>query len=212
MLQQDIHSQSLFESTALSGYYIPDMIAPLEVITVLNAAGIRFMLLGLHGIAGWLHEPRGTKDVDVLVAARHHKKAVRALQAAFPHLEVDDQPVVTRLRHPDTKKVLIDVMKPNQELFRDALRHSQAVSSGDQTYHIPSLEMALATKFAPMISPNRADEDKHQDAHDFILMVKSNPDLDLDKLAELGELVYPGGGNEIRDMVDRVRTGKKLLL
>ena len=45
-----------------------------------------------------------------------------------------------------------------------------------------------------MVSINRLDEDKHQDAHDFIRVVKSNPALDLDRLAELGETVYRGGG------------------
>ena len=39
-----------------------------------------------------------------------------------------------------------------------------------QHYLIPSLEMALAMKFVPMVSPNRQDlEGKYQDAHDFEL-------------------------------------------
>ena len=43
-------------------------------------------------------------------------------------------------------------------------------------------------------------------------MVKANPDIDLERLAELGELVYPGGGKEIVDKVDQVRRGEALKL
>jgi hypothetical protein len=67
-------------------------------------------------------------------------------------------------------------------------------------------------KFCPMISLTRAAEDKHQDAHDFILMVKKNAEIDLEKLRELGDLVYPGGGKEIIELVRKVRAGEKLVL
>src|SRR5258708_533880 len=103
------------------------MVPPLEVIRVLNAANVRFMLLGAHGIGGWTRNPRATQDVDVLVAARGHKKAVAALRAAFPFLQAEDHEVVTRLREPETGNVLIDVMKANQPLYRDALKHAHVV-------------------------------------------------------------------------------------
>ena len=67
-------------------------------------------------------------------------------------------------------------------------------------------------KFAPMISLYRQDEDKHQDAHDFILMAKANPEIDMEKLSELGSLVYPGGGAEVVELVRRARAGEKLNL
>ena len=53
---------------------------------------------------------------------------------------------------------------------------------------------------------------KFVDAHDFIRMVKSNPNIDLDKLAELGDMVYPEGGKEVVEMVRQVRAGEKLRL
>jgi predicted nucleotidyltransferase len=209
---QSIHKDSLATSTALSGYYVENFIAPHDVIRILNNAAVRFMLVGAHGVGGWLQKPRASEDVDVLVAARSHKKAIKALTEAFPQLEVDDHPVVTRLRHRDTQKVIIDVMKPNQQLFREALKHTYTVQADGQSYQIPSLEMALAMKFAPMISLHRSDEDKFIDAHDFIYIVKANPDIDLEKLAQLGELVYPGGGEEIVEKVRQVRAGERLNL
>ena len=212
MASEMIHSSGLATSTALSGYYVENFIAPVDVIRALDDKGIRFMLLGAHGLVGWIGEPRATQEVDILVPARSHKKAVQALLARFPHLYCEDHEVVTRLHDRDTKKVLIDVMKPNQPVTREALKQCHKVQSGKQAYLVPTLEMALTLKFAAMISLTRADAKKYQDAHDFILMVQANPDIDLKKLTELGEHVYPGGGQEIVEKVRQVRSGEKLEL
>jgi hypothetical protein len=147
-----------------------------------------------------------------MVMARHHKKAVRVLLKAFPHLVSDDHEVVTRLRDRESREIAIDVMKTNQPLYRVAFKNTATIRSGPHEYLIPSLEMALAMKFAPMISLTRSDDKKHTDAADFIRMVRSNPDIDLKKLGELGELVYPGGGQEIVEKVRQVRAGEKLKL
>jgi hypothetical protein len=72
--------------------------------------------------------------------------------------------------------------------------------------------MALALKFALMISLNRANTDRLQDAHDFSAMVTNNAEIDLGKLAELGELVYSGGGKEIVEKVAQIRRGEMLTL
>jgi hypothetical protein len=191
---------------------MPDFITPVQVIALLNAAGVRFVLAGAHGLAGWTRAPRATQYVDVIVAARSVRKAVRELLAAFPHLEEENHEVVVRLRDRETKVVSIDVMKPNQDLTRAALKNTRAVEAEGHTYHIPSLEMALALKFAPMISLTRSQEKKHFDTGDFITMIKVNADIDLDRLAELGELVYPGGGAEVVKLVGQVRRGERLVL
>jgi hypothetical protein len=209
---QDVHSSSLFTSSSLSVYYVPKLIPPRDVIRVLNGAKVRFLLLGAHGLGGWTKKPRATEDVDVLVGARGHKKAVRALLAAFPHLQAEDHEVVTRLRDPETGNVVIDVMKANQPLYRDALNHTRRVESEGQAYEIPSLELALAMKFAAMISLTRSDEDKLTDASDFIRMVKANSEIDLAKLNALGQLVYNGGRDEVVEKVRQVRAGEKLKL
>ncbi|MHB1423614.1 MAG: hypothetical protein ACYC3I_10560 [Gemmataceae bacterium] len=209
---RDIHVQSLATSSALSEYYVPNLITPLEVIRVLNAAKVRFMLLGAHGLGGWTGEPRATKDVDVLVASRAHKKAVSALLSAFPHLQAEDNQVVTQLRDPETREVVLDVMKPNQPLYHDALKHTHAVESGGQKYLVPALEMALAMKFSAMISLTRSDDKKHFDAGDFIRMVRANSNIDLEKLHALGQLVFNGGGDELLEKVRQVRAGERLVL
>jgi hypothetical protein len=209
---QNVHQVNLYKSTTLSGFSVEKLIDPIDVVRTLNAAKISFILVGMYGLGGWIHESRATEDVDVIVAAKHVKKAVKLLLKTFPNLEVDDHPVVVRLRDRETHNVLIDVMKPIQQLFREAFKHTSPVTSKGQAYKVPSLEMALAMKFAPMVSLHRQDEDKYQDAHDFILMVKSNPEIDLKKLAELGDLVYPEGGKELVEKVRQVQAGEKLQL
>jgi hypothetical protein len=209
---QDIHSRSLATSTALSAYYVKNFITPLEVIRVLNEAGVRFMLVGTHGLGGWMQKPRAAADVDMLVAARGRKMALQSLLAAFPHLEEEDDEGMTRLLDRETKAGSIDVLKINQRLYREALKHSHAVESGGQTYQIPSLELALVMKFAAMARGTRIYPDKLQDAHDFMYIVDSNPSIDLNKLHALGQLVYNGGGDEVVEKVRQVRAGEKLNL
>jgi hypothetical protein len=207
----DVHARSLATSTALSEYYVADLITPLEIIRVLNRIGVRFVLAGAHGLGGWTKAPRATEDVDVVVAARGQRKAVTALLAAFPGLVAEEHEVVTPLRERETGTVRIDVMKPNQDVYRAALKNTHTVQSGGETYNVPSLEMALAMKFAAMISLTRSDEKKHFDAGDFIRIVKANSEIDLKKLHELGQLVY-NGGDEVVEKVRQVRAGEKMNL
>ena len=212
MILQEIHERGLAKTIALSQYYVANMITPIEVIRVLNKAKISFVLVGLHGLVAWMREPRATEDVDVIVALRQHQKAKRVLLKAFPELEAIELEVVTRFRMPGTETVLIDVMKPNQQPHREVFKNTRTVQSEGETYRIPSLEMALTMKFAPMISLTRAEEDKHQDAHDFIHLAKQNPDIDLVKLASLGETIYSGGGAEIVELVRKARAGERMRL
>jgi predicted nucleotidyltransferase len=199
-------------STALSGYYVKNFIAPHEVARLLNENKFPFVLAGAHSISVWLKEPRLTQDVDIIVLARYHKKVVRLLTGHFPHLQAEDHETVTRLRDRESNKVLIDVMKPVEPHVKAALKNVTSIEMEKVPIKIPTLEMALTLKLAPMISLIREYEKKLTDASDFISMVKSNPNIDLSKLAELGDLVYPGGGKEIVEKVRQVRAGERLQL
>jgi hypothetical protein len=183
-----------------------------DVLETLNQHAINFVLVGAHGLSGWRKEARATEDIDVVVMAKHQRKAVRALLETFPQLEADDQEVVVRLAERESKRVRIDVMKTNQPLYSAAFKNACKTLIENHQFKIPSLEMALAMKFAPMVSLNRADYKKYMDAADFIRIVNVNPDIDLAKLEQLGDLVYPGGGKEIVEKVQQVREGKKLVL
>ena len=212
----DIHEQRMRRSAEIARFQMElqlekRFLSPLDVIRVLNREKISFVLVGAYGLSGWMRA-RATEDVDVIVAARQVAKAVRVLTKAFPYLEADDAEVVVRLRDTDTKEVLIDVMKPLQPPYHVIFKHTKKVTLGKEGYRIPTLEMALTCKFAPMISLMRVDEKKLQDAADFIDMVKRNADINLDSLEKLGDIVYNGGGKEILELVRRVRAGEKLEL
>ncbi len=143
-----VHLHCLRRSAAISRHNVADYIAPETVIDLLNAAGIRFMLAGAHATSGWMNESRYTEDVNVLVMTRYVRLAIRTIQKAFPHLELRDTPVVARFMDPATKIVVLDVMKPNQPLHRVALRNAHRIETAERSYLVPTLELALAMKFA----------------------------------------------------------------
>lgn len=213
----DLHEQRLRRSAEIARFQMEvqmekRFLSPLDVIRVLNREKISFVLVGAYGLSGYRSQARATEDVDVVVAARQVAKAVRALTKQFPHLEPDDAEVVVRLRDKESKEVAIDVMKPLQPPYHVIFKHATKVTAGKETYRVPTLEMALTCKFAPMISLMRVDEKKLIDAADFIDMVKKNADIDLEVLEKLGDIVYNGGGKEILELVRRVRAGEKLEL
>lgn len=212
MATQEVVERCVAKSAILSMQQMPDVIPLRDVIRVLNKEKISFVLVGAHGLAGWRMKPRATEDVDVVVSARQVTKAVKALLKAFPHLEAVNVPVVVRLRDRESKEVAVDVMKPVQQPYIEVFKHTNKVTTAGQTYRIPSLEMAIVMKFSAMTSLYRADVDKFQDAHDFMMMVQMNPQLDKEKLAELASLMYRDGGKNILEMVRKIQAGEKLIL
>jgi hypothetical protein len=208
------HLEALATSTWLTAYFrqkhqpMAAQITPEKVIEILNAAGIKPVLMGTHGVGGWRSEARATQDIDVLVRKKDVRKAVRALQAEFPDLTITDFPVVTRFTDPAIQKPVIDVMKPTQDVFRAVFRHTIAV--GD-THKITDLEMALVSKFAAMVSPNRLPEKKLIDAGDFTNIVRHNrDDLDVSKLKRLADKVYPHGGAEMLQLITDIDAGRTI--
>lgn len=204
--------RNVARSGVLSVQQVPDSIPLVEVIRVLNGAKVSFVLVGDHGLASWRGKPRATEDVDVVVAVRHLKKAVTALTTAFPDLETMEMPAVIRLKHRRTETVAVDLMKPLQQPYREAFKHTRVVKIGSESVRIPSLEMALVMKFSAMTSLYRADEDKYQDAHDFIRMVKNNEGFDMEKLVTIANRIYPEAGKDVADLIAKVVGGEKLVL
>jgi hypothetical protein len=184
------------------------MVTPEAVIKALNEADVGFVLMGTYGVAGWRSEPRATQDVDVLVRKKDHRQAVRAIRALYPHLTVQDLPVVTRFTDPATGLAVVDLMKPSQIVFSMAFRNSIVVGG---SHRIPNLEMGLVSKFAAMTSPNRSQGKKLIDGGDFYDMVITNQNaLDRAKLRRLADKVYPDGGKEILQMVEDILAGRTL--
>lgn len=208
------HARALPISSQLTAYYRrthrPDtvMVTPEPIIAALNEAGVRFVLMGTHGIGGWRDQARATQDVDVLVRKRDHKKAVAAIQRLYPALKMQDTTVVTRFLEPADNQPVIDLMKPSQAVFAMVFRNTVPV--GD-THRVPNLEMALVSKFAAMTSPNRSYDKKLIDGGDFVNIVRTNRDaINLARLRKLANVVYRGGSAEIVKMVGDIKAGRRI--
>jgi hypothetical protein len=208
------HLRALATSAALAGYYrdmyrqAATMVSPRKVIRLLNEAEVRFVLIGTHGLGGYRSQARATQDVDVLIARRGHAKAIRVLRSAFPKLVMQDSPIVTRFKDPATGEPRIDLMKPLQKVHQMVFRHTQQV--GD-SHRVPSLEMALISKFAAMTSPYRERLRKMQDAVDFADMVVHNKsEIDRAKLVRLAEQVYAGGSKEVNELIANIFSGRPI--
>ena len=184
------------------------MIEPREVMPVLKSGKIEFVVMGLYGLSAWLKKPRATDDFDILVPIRQVKPTVKLLCGAFPELKPKTTEVVIRLYQHETP--VIDVMKPHHPLFAETLKSARWSDVEGHRVRVPSLEMSLALKFFAMVSPHRSQEKSFQDAHDFILLVKNNTKIEMNKLHEYGELAFSGGGAELTGKVEDVRAGRRM--
>lgn len=181
-------------------------VTPERVIAALHEAGINGVLMGTHGINVYRDEARATQDVDVLVTKKDARKAVRVLERTFPYLEVVENAAVARFVDPVTQKVVIDVMKPASQAMHAVFRHTIAIGT---THRIPSLEMALISKFAAMISPNRPAKKKAVDAGDFLNMAEGHlQKIDLSKLRRLADQICFGGADKIMQFINDAKAGR----
>jgi hypothetical protein len=191
------------------------------ILKTLTEKRIPFVLTGAHGIAGWTGKPRNTEDVDILVkAGRNHGRAVKAISALYPQLEVRTFTGLTAFFIAGETSSVIDVACPYRADQEETLANPVWAENEKDglRYRVPALEAALANKYGAMLTLTRDVEARIQDTVDFGRMVKHSSDtgrqpIDLGKLASLGEKVWPGGGGrEILRMVERVKAGRAISL
>jgi hypothetical protein len=183
-------------------------ISPADVAQLFNKAKLRYVLVGGHAVNGYSGRPRSTVDVDVVV--QFPKKAATAIAAAYPKLICEDHPVVTRFKTASGDEA-IDLLKPSSSpLWKQLLKRTAVVKIGAVAVSVPRVEGMLAAKLAAMTSITRRLPDRQQDAVDFMRIVGVHEQLDMDELKQLGDLVHPGGGDEICQHVVTVRAGKPL--
>ena len=191
------------------------MITPQQVIDVLVAAGVKkWVLMGLHGYVGYFHEPRATQDVDVLIGLRERGRAMKAILAAWPRLQVEERPEVLRFADPNDldysghPKVVIDIMLPRDEFYRTILSECVLIQEATQ-HHIPTLEAALVAKYAALMSLYRDQEKKEYDAGDFRRIVKANrANIDVPVLRRLADQIWQGAADDIERFIELAMTGE----
>jgi hypothetical protein len=179
-------------------------ITPQDVIDALVDGGVKnWVLMGLHGYVGYMPEPRATQDVDVMVGYTSRTRAKKAILARWPGLVVRELSQITRFADPadpDAKgeaKQVIDLMHPYSP-FQELILKEYVVVDTKTKHRLPTLEAALVSKYAAIISPYRAYDDKGQDAIDFRRLVKANRDrIHEADLRRLAALVWENGADEI---------------
>jgi hypothetical protein len=186
------------------------------ILRTLTEKRIPFVLTGAHGIAAWTGKPRNTDDVDILAkGGRNQARAVNAIRALYPELEVRRFSGVVGFFFPGETTSVIDVTYPNRADHHETLANPTWIENKQLglRYRIPSLEEALANKYGAMLTPTRHLDKRMQDAVDFTRMVQHSRDegrqpIDLKRLETLGEMVWPGGGGaEILRLVEQTRAG-----
>lgn len=136
-----------------------------SVLLTLGAKRIPFVLTGAHGIGGWTGVPRATQDVDILVKpGRNYTRAVNAIKALYPQLEIRQFAGVTAYFVPGEKKSSIDVTYPHRADLEETLQTAVWVTEGGHKYRVPALEAALANKYGAMLTLTR-DPDKRAGRH-----------------------------------------------
>ena len=153
--------------------------------------------------------------MDILVkGGRNQARAVNALKALYPELEVRNFTGVVAFFVPGETESVIDVTYPHRADNVVTLQTAVWIEDEGLRYRIPALEAALANKYGAMLSLNRDPLKRGQDAVDFSFMVRHSTDagrepIDLEALAALGEKVWPGGGGkEILRLVEQVKSGQ----
>jgi len=168
---------------------------------------VRYVLVGAHAANGYTGRPRNTIDVGMIVQSP--RKAAKAIAAAYPQLLMRDTPVVIRFMDGDVEA--IDLMKPSgSPLWARLLKETVEVRLENELVTIPVLEGVLAGKFAAMMSPLRRQADKLIDGGDFVRIVEANTTINLDFASEMAELVYAGGGQCMRKLIEDVRAGRRI--
>jgi hypothetical protein len=217
------HAYGLHKSAMLTSDYRSRLrrgivdVTPQEVIDCMLEADIKnWVLMGLHGYVGYLPMPRATQDVDVMVPYSQRKRAADAVAARWPMLTRVELPQVIRFvdttdldpdGHP---KPVIDVMNPwspfQETILKEHVLHDKKTGS-----RYPTVEAALASKYAALVSPNRSRDKKEYDAGDFRKIVRANHErIDRESLSKLCNQVWEHGGDEVLRFIELTLTDQPL--
>ncbi len=208
--------ENLQKSYELSSQQVEDAVSPLEVAALFEEKRFSYVLIGGHMLSFYTGTARATVDVDFIVSGTDFARAAKAVKNAYSQFKAHDQVYhVTydsrRANQKDPER--IDLVRDTFPLFREIVgQYCHILRSREHTVKIPTIEAAIALKFAASISPNRGDENKPVDNADLLRLVRSRSSLDTVALSKLGNLVYQGGGKELISIVEDIRTGKSVSL
>lgn len=210
------HIDNLQKSFELSSQQVEDAVNPLEVAALFEKEQVSYVLIGGHMLSFYTGTARATVDVDFIIGGAHFTRAAKAIDKAFSQFKHNDR--IYHVTYDSKKSGLkdperIDLVRDGFPLFREVVqRYCHTIRASKHTVKVPTVEAAIALKFAASISPNRGDEKKPVDNADLLRLVRSRSNLDITALSKLGDLVYRGGGKELVSIVEDIRSGKAVSL
>ncbi|MFA0813218.1 nucleotidyl transferase AbiEii/AbiGii toxin family protein [Microbulbifer epialgicus] len=157
---------------------------------------------------------RATVDVDFIIGGGHFDRAAKAVEANYSELRYNNK--TFHVTYDTTRNVKdperIDLVHGTQPLFREVVsNHSVTIRDAGHVIKLPSYEAAMALKYGAIVSPNRGDK-RNIDAYDLERLAKARKTSDERTLSKLGNLVFPGGGDELVDAIADMRLGKPVRL
>lgn len=211
------HVSNLTKSFELSSQQVGDAIDPLEVAAVFEKEKLSYVLIGGHLMSFYTGIARATVDVDFIVGGKDFQKATKLIKSHYDQLSENNKVHHVTYDSKSSKTIdreRIDLVKDTFSLFSAVVnRYSITLRAGKESIKVPTIEAAIALKFAACISPYRGDDDKPVDQSDLMKLIKSRSEKpDERKLKELGDLIYSGGGKELIVVVDDVIAGKRINL
>jgi len=208
------HAYAIRTSTRLTSYTKRHQrkaamdITPQDVIDVLTGAGVKnWVLMGLHGYVGYMPSPRATQDVDIMVPYSERNRAKKAIATRWPELLIRELSQVVRFMDPSdldaegNPKPLVDLMHPWAP-FQELILKEYVIVDEQTQHRLPTVEAALVSKYAAIVSAHRSREKKEYDAGDFRRLVRTNRDrIQATELRRLAGLVWEGGADEIERFI-----------
>ena len=208
--------ENLQKSYELSSRQIEDVVNPLEVAALFESEDVSYVLIGGHMLAYYTGTARATVDVDLIIDAADFERASSIIGKAYTQLKFHDRVyhVTYDTGKPETKdSERIDLVKDSFPLFASVVQtYCVTLKARKQIVKIPTIEAAIALKFAASISPNRSDENKLVDNADLVRLIRAASKLNEKALLALGEQIYRGGGRELIAVANDVKQGKSINL
>lgn len=208
--------ENLQKSFELSSQQIDDVVNPLEVAALFESEKVSYVLIGGHMLSYYTGTARATVDVDFIIGSVDFERASKVIHKTYSQFKHHDR--VYHVTY-DTQKTptkdpeRIDLIKDGFPLFK-AIVQKYCVTLREKKIliKIPTIEAAVALKFAAAISPNRSDENKSIDNADLMRLIRVAPHLNEQVILALGELIYSGGGTELAAVVNDIKQGKTISL
>lgn len=210
------HINNLQESYELSTQHINDAVNPLEVAALFEKENITYVLIGGHILSYYTGSARATVDVDFIISNECFSHATKTINDTYSQFKQHDHVFHVTYDSQQSKRIdpeRIDLVKDGFLLFREVVKkYSVSIRDTKHTIKIPTIEAAIALKFAASISPNRGDESKSVDNADLLRLVRSKSKLNNKTLSALGNMIYPNGGKELVAIVSDIQNGKPVNL